>query len=138
MLVLHGIAGVGWTVPTTGWWEGAAALISRVQPLPASAAMELPIQQHLRIVLLGSREHPDEGWGITTLDPQSDTCSLLHLSYKRMVVTWMLSSPCNVPDMAVKKLDGTVHDGIRLVSLKGWEVGRVFHSFSKLSFWVSF
>lgn len=58
----------------------------------------------------------------------SDTCSLLHLSYKCMVVTWILSSPCNVPDVVVKKLDGAVHDGIRPTSLKGWEVGRVFPS----------
>lgn len=42
----------------------------------------------------------------------SDTCSLLHLSYKCVVVTWILSSPCNVPDMVVKKPDGTVRGGI--------------------------
>ena len=58
----------------------------------------------------------------------SDACSVLHLSYKCMVVTWILSSPCNVPDVVVKKLDGAVHDGIRPMSLKGWEVGRAFPS----------
>lgn len=34
----------------------------------------------------------------------SDTCIFLCLSYKHMVVSWFLLSPCNVPDMVVKKL----------------------------------
>lgn len=40
----------------------------------------------------------------------------------------VLSSPCNVPDMVVKKLAGTIRARIRPVSFKGWEVGRVFSS----------
>lgn len=59
----------------------------------------------------------------------SDTCSFLHLSYKHVVVSWILFSPHNVPDVVVKKLDGTAHDGIMPFALKGWEVG-------KLSIWV--
>lgn len=60
----------------------------------------------------------------------SDTCSFLHLSYKHMVVSWILFSPCNVP--VVKKLDGTAHDRIMPFALKGWEVGSVFPSLNSV------
>lgn len=62
----------------------------------------------------------------------SDTCSFLHLSYKHVVVSWILFSPCNVPDVVVKKLDGTAHDGIMPFSRKGWEVGSVFPSLNSV------
>lgn len=62
----------------------------------------------------------------------SDTCSFLHLSYKHVVVSWVLFSPYIVPDVVVKKLDGTVHDGIMPFALKGWEVGSVFPSLSSM------
>lgn len=58
----------------------------------------------------------------------SDACSVLRLSYKCVEVTWILSTPCNVPDVVVKKLDGAVRDGSRTMSLKGWEAGRVLPS----------
>lgn len=90
--------------------------------------MELHVQQHLQIVLLGSKEHPGERGSKVVIPHPSETCSLLRLSYKCVVVTWILSSPCNVPDVFVKKLDGVVHDRIRPMSRKGWEVGRVFPS----------
>lgn len=60
----------------------------------------------------------------------SDTCGFLHLSYKHMVVSWILFSPCNVP--VVKKLDGTAHDRIMPFALKGWEVGSVFPSLNSV------
>lgn len=99
-----------------------------VQLLPASAAMELHVQQHLQIVLLGSREHLGERGSKVVIPHPSDTWRVPHLSYKCTVVTWILPSPCNVPDAVVKKLDGVVHDGIRPTSLKGWEVGRALPS----------
>lgn len=57
-----------------------------------------------------------------------DTCSFLHLSYKHVVVSWVLFSLCIVPDVVVKKLDGTEHDGIMPFALKRWEVGSVLSS----------
>lgn len=60
----------------------------------------------------------------------SDTCSSLCLSYKHMVVSWILWNPCNVPDVAGKEPDGMARDGSMLFALKGWEVGSVFPSLS--------
>lgn len=62
----------------------------------------------------------------------SDTCSFLHLSYKHVVVSWILFNPCVVPAVVVKKLDGVAHDGIMPFALKGWEVGSVFPSLSSV------
>lgn len=62
----------------------------------------------------------------------NDTFSFLCLSYKHMVLSWILWSPCNVPDVVVKKLDGMAHDGIMPFALKGWEVGSVFPSLSSV------
>lgn len=62
----------------------------------------------------------------------SDTCSFLCLSYKHVVVSWILWSPRNVPDVVVKKLNGMAHDGIMPFALKGWEVGSVFPSLSSV------
>lgn len=49
----------------------------------------------------------------------SNTCSFLCLSYKHVVVSWFLLSPCNVPDMVIKKLDGMAQDGIMPFAFKG-------------------
>lgn len=65
----------------------------------------------------------------------SDTCSFLHLSYKHVVVSWIFFSPCNVPDVVIKKLDGLAHDGVMPFALKGWEVGSVFPKLSAWGFW---